>query len=78
MVNHSGRQYPHAESAGRRTDAALTVPFAHCIVTKGCQSEGGAGSFYREDHLLINHSHGALGKVEVRQALDSRLIKTRL
>lgn len=24
----------------------------------------------REDHLLINHEHGALGKKEVRQALD--------
>ncbi|MGO7501214.1 ABC transporter substrate-binding protein, partial [Rhizobium ruizarguesonis] len=24
----------------------------------------------REDHLLINHAHDALGKKEVRQALD--------
>jgi peptide/nickel transport system substrate-binding protein len=57
-------------------DAALTVPFsriASCKKTANLKVELDPST--REDHLLINHSHGALGKVEVRQALDFAIDK---
>jgi len=57
-------------------DAALTVPFSRIAsLQKDHNLQVELNPSTREDHLLINHSHGALGKVEVRQALDSAIDK---
>ena len=57
-------------------DAALTVPFSRIAsLQKDANLKVELDPSTREDHLLINHSHGALGKVEVRQALDFAIDK---
>lgn len=52
-------------------DCAIFVPFSRIAELK---QEGKLNVLLdpstREDHLLINHEHGALAKKEVRQALD--------
>ncbi len=57
-------------------DAALTVPFSRIAsLQKDKNLTVELDPSTREDHLLINHSHGALGKVAVRQALDFAIDK---
>jgi peptide/nickel transport system substrate-binding protein len=57
-------------------DAALNVPFSRISsLQKDANLTVELNPSTREDHLLINHSHGALGKVEVRQALDFAIDK---
>ncbi|GAA3578517.1 ABC transporter substrate-binding protein [Gibbsiella greigii] len=57
-------------------DAALNVPFSRIAsLQKDANLTVELNPSTREDHLLINHSHGALGKVEVRQALDFAIDK---
>ncbi|WP_064685304.1 ABC transporter substrate-binding protein [Rhizobium bangladeshense] len=52
-------------------DAAIFVPFSRVEeLKKDPNLNVGIDASTREDHLLINHAHGALGKKEVRQALD--------
>jgi len=52
-------------------DCGIFIPFSRI---KELQDEGKLNVLLdpstREDHLLINHEHGALAKKEVRQALD--------
>ncbi|MBD8187526.1 ABC transporter substrate-binding protein [Pseudomonas viridiflava] len=60
-------------------DAAIYVPFSRVETLK---KDAGLvvheDPSTREDHLLINHEHGALAKVEVRQALDMAIDKKSL
>lgn len=57
-------------------DAALNVPFSRIAsLQKDANLTVELNPSTREDHLLINHSHGVLGKVEVRQALDFAIDK---
>ena len=57
-------------------DAALSVPFSRIAsLQKDANLKVALDVSTREDHLLINHSHGALGKVAVRQALDMAIDK---
>ncbi|GAB7212349.1 ABC transporter substrate-binding protein [Dickeya oryzae] len=57
-------------------DAALMVPFSRIAsLQKDNNLKVELDPSTREDHLLINHSHGVLGKVEVRQALDFAIDK---
>jgi peptide/nickel transport system substrate-binding protein len=52
-------------------DAAIFVPFSRVAeLKKDPQLNVIVDASTREDHLLINHEHGALAKKEVRQALD--------
>lgn len=57
-------------------DAAIFVPFSRVEELK---KDAGLDVLIdpstREDHLLINHAHGDLGKKEVRQALDLAIDK---
>ncbi|MBB4293500.1 peptide/nickel transport system substrate-binding protein [Rhizobium leguminosarum] len=58
-------------------DAALFVPFSRVEeLKKDPNLNVDIDASTREDHLLINHAHGALGKKEVRQALDLAIDKT--
>ena len=57
-------------------DAALSVPFSRITsLQKDPNLDVHLDRSTREDHLLINHEHGALGKIEVRQALDFAIDK---
>ncbi|MBX5131963.1 ABC transporter substrate-binding protein [Rhizobium lentis] len=57
-------------------DAAIFVPFSHVEeLKKNPNLNVAIDASTREDHLLINHAHGALGKKEVRQALDLAIDK---
>ena len=57
-------------------DAALNVPFSRIsALQKNANLTVNLDRSTREDHLLINHSHGVLGKVAVRQALDYAIDK---
>ncbi|PDS78736.1 ABC transporter substrate-binding protein [Rhizobium sp. L43] len=57
-------------------DAALFVPFSRVEeLKKDPKLNVDIDASTREDHLLINHAHGALGKKEVRQALDLAIDK---
>ncbi|OHV26112.1 ABC transporter substrate-binding protein [Rhizobium sp. RMa-01] len=57
-------------------DAAIFVPFSRVEeLKKDPNLNVGIDASTREDHLLINHAHGALGKKEVRQALDLAIDK---
>ncbi|PCK80172.1 MULTISPECIES: ABC transporter substrate-binding protein [Rhizobium] len=57
-------------------DAAIFVPFSRVEELKKDPNLNVAiDSSTREDHLLINHAHGALGKKEIRQALDLAIDK---
>lgn len=57
-------------------DAALSIPFSRISsLQKDPKLAVELDTSTREDHLLINHSHGDLGKVEVRQALDFAIDK---
>ncbi|MDC9836050.1 ABC transporter substrate-binding protein [Rhizobium binxianense] len=57
-------------------DAALFVPFSRVEeLKKDPNLNVDIDASTREDHLLINHAHGALGKKEVRQALDLAIDK---
>ncbi|PDT08401.1 MULTISPECIES: ABC transporter substrate-binding protein [unclassified Rhizobium] len=57
-------------------DAAIFVPFSRVEeLKKDPNLKVGIDASTREDHLLINHAHGALGKKEVRQALDLAIDK---
>ncbi|ARO33802.1 oligopeptide ABC transporter substrate-binding protein (plasmid) [Rhizobium sp. NXC14] len=57
-------------------DAAIFVPFSRVEELKKDPNLNVAiDASTREDHLLINHAHGALGKKEVRQALDLAIDK---
>lgn len=57
-------------------DAALNVPFSRIAsLQKNANLTVQLDPSTREDHLLINHSHGALAKVAVRQALDYAIDK---
>ncbi|RUM00356.1 ABC transporter substrate-binding protein [Rhizobium chutanense] len=57
-------------------DAALFVPFSRVEeLKKDANLNVDIDASTREDHLLINHAHGALGKKEVRQALDLAIDK---
>ena len=57
-------------------DAALFVPFSRIAsLKKDPNLNVLLDRSTREDHLLINHSRGPLGKVEVRQALDLAIDK---
>ena len=57
-------------------DAALSVPFSRIAsLQKDPNLAVQLDRSTREDHLLINHEHGALAKVEVRQALDFAIDK---
>ncbi|WP_349262445.1 ABC transporter substrate-binding protein [Geminicoccus sp.] len=52
-------------------DAAIFVPFSNVAeLEKNPDLTVHRDPSTREDHLLINHEHGALAKKEVRQALD--------
>ncbi|NDL65458.1 ABC transporter substrate-binding protein [Acerihabitans arboris] len=57
-------------------DAALSVPFSRITsLQQDPNLEVHLDRSTREDHLLINHEHGALAKAEVRQALDFAIDK---
>jgi len=57
-------------------DAALGVPFSRIAsLQKDTNLKVELNASTREDHLLINHSHGVLGKIAVRQALDMAIDK---
>lgn len=57
-------------------DTALFVPFSRVAeLKKDPNLKVVSDPSTREDHLLINHSHGLLGKKEVRQALDMAIDK---
>ncbi|TKD47705.1 MAG: ABC transporter substrate-binding protein [Mesorhizobium sp.] len=57
-------------------DAAIFVPFSRVEeLKKDPNLVVHADPSTREDHLLINHEKGALGKKEVRQALDMAIDK---
>ncbi len=57
-------------------DAALFVPFSRVAeLKKNSDLTVHLDPSTREDHLLINHEHGALGKKEVREALDMAIDK---
>ncbi|OWV87720.1 diguanylate cyclase [Rhizobium sp. R635] len=57
-------------------DAAIFVPFSRVEeLKKDTNLHVDIDASTREDHLLINHAHGALGKKEVRQALDLAIDK---
>ncbi|OWO95002.1 diguanylate cyclase [Rhizobium esperanzae] len=57
-------------------DAAIFVPFSRVEeLKKDPNLNVDIDASTREDHLLINHGHGALGKKEVRQALDMAIDK---
>jgi peptide/nickel transport system substrate-binding protein len=60
-------------------DTAIFVPFSRVEeLKKDPNLEVHIETSTREDHLLINHEHGALGKKEVRQALDMAIDKKAL
>lgn len=57
-------------------DAAINVPFSRIVsLQKDPNLSIHLDPSTREDHLLINHEHGQLSKVEVRQALDYAIDK---
>ena len=57
-------------------DAAIFVPFSRVAeLKKDANLTVHTDPSTREDHLLINHEKGALGKKEVRQALDMAIDK---
>jgi peptide/nickel transport system substrate-binding protein len=57
-------------------DAALFVPFSRVAeLNKSPDLTVHLDPSTREDHLLLNHEHGALGKKEVREALDMAIDK---
>ncbi|OLP62188.1 diguanylate cyclase [Xaviernesmea oryzae] len=57
-------------------DAAITVPFSRVAELKKDENlTVRMDPSTREDHMLINHEHGALAKKEVRQALDMAIDK---
>ncbi|WP_457940455.1 ABC transporter substrate-binding protein [Mesorhizobium sp. 10J20-29] len=57
-------------------DAAIFVPFSRVAeLKKDSNLIVHTDPSTREDHLLINHEKGALGKKEVRQALDMAIDK---
>jgi peptide/nickel transport system substrate-binding protein len=57
-------------------DAALFVPFSRVAELKNNPDlTVHLDPSTREDHLLLNHEHGALGKKEVREALDMAIDK---
>jgi peptide/nickel transport system substrate-binding protein len=57
-------------------DAAIFVPFSRVEeLKKDTNLNVDIDASTREDHLLINHAHGALAKKEVRQALDMAIDK---
>jgi peptide/nickel transport system substrate-binding protein len=57
-------------------DVAITVPFSRVAeMKKNPDLTVGMDPSTREDHLLINHAHGALAKKEVREALDLAIDK---
>lgn len=57
-------------------DTAIFVPFSRVEeLKKDPNLNVDIDASTREDHLLINHAHGALGKKEVRQALDLAIDK---
>ncbi|WJY13673.1 ABC transporter substrate-binding protein [Pectobacteriaceae bacterium CE90] len=57
-------------------DAALSIPFSRISsLQKDPNLNVELDRSTREDHLLINHSHGPLGKVAVRQAIDFAIDK---
>ncbi len=57
-------------------DAAITVPFSRVSeLKKDPNLVVEMDPSTREDHLLINHEHGALAKKEVREALDLAIDK---
>ena len=60
-------------------DAAIFVPFSRVAeLKKDANLIVHTDPSTREDHLLINHEKGALGKKEVRQALDMAIDKQAL
>ena len=57
-------------------DTALFVPFSRVAeLKKDANLKVVLDPSTREDHMLINHSHGLLGKKEVRQAIDMAIDK---
>ncbi len=57
-------------------DTAIFVPFSRVEeLKKDTNLNVLTDTSTREDHLLINHEHGALAKKEVRQALDMAIDK---
>ena len=57
-------------------DTAIFVPFSRIAeLQKDPNLKIHLDTSTREDHLLINHEHGALAKKEVRQALDMAIDK---
>lgn len=57
-------------------DAAIFVPFSRVEeLKKDANLTVHLDTSTREDHLLINHEHGALAKKEVREALDLAIDK---
>ncbi|MBX9457951.1 MAG: ABC transporter substrate-binding protein [Rhizobium sp.] len=60
-------------------DTAIFVPFSRVEeLKKDANLTVHVETSTREDHLLINHEHGALAKKEVRQALDMAIDKQAL
>ena len=60
-------------------DTAIFVPFSRVEeLKKDANLQVNIDTSTREDHLLINHEHGALAKKEVRQALDMAIDKKAL
>lgn len=60
-------------------DTAIFVPFSRVEeLKKDANLQVLVDTSTREDHLLINHEHGALAKKEVRQALDMAIDKQAL
>jgi peptide/nickel transport system substrate-binding protein len=57
-------------------DAAIFVPFSQLAeLKKNPDLQVLLDTSTREDHMMINHEHGALAKKEVRQALDMAIDK---
>lgn len=57
-------------------DVAITIPFSRVSeLKKDDKLTVRMDPSTREDHMLINHEHGALAKKEVRQALDMAIDK---
>jgi peptide/nickel transport system substrate-binding protein len=57
-------------------DVVITVPFSRVAEMKNNPDlTVGMDPSTREDHVLINHAHGALAKKEVREALDLAIDK---
>ncbi len=78
MVGHSDDNTRMLKIQAGEVDAAITVPFSRVAeLKKNADLTVISDPSTREDHMLINHEHGALAKKEVREALDLAIDKKR-